>query len=367
MLAAVLLVVAGLALYEWTAIRATKARLMASRPPPQSVSTTIARTSPWRRELHAVGSLSAVQGVVVCSQLDGAVARIAFESGQRVRAGDLLVQQDISTETAQLRGLAAQADLAAVTLRRARELRASNTNSQADLDAAEAQWRAAVADADNERAVIAKKRIRAPFSGLLGIRLVNLGQFLPAGGSIVSLQSLDPIYVEFTLPQQDVGSLRAGQAVRMAVDAYPGVNYAGTVNALESRVDDATRNIRVQATIPNPDGRLLPGMFATVEVIEPDERSFVTLPETAVVYNPYGDAVYVIERTRTDAGETLVARQHFVTLGGTRGDEVAVLKGVNPGDEVVTAGQLKLRNGSPVRINNSIALPVSAAPNPPNT
>lgn len=368
MLAALVVVIGGIALVKVRQVRAIEARMAASKPPPASVSTTVARVSVWRRQFHAVGTLVAVQGVTVSNQLDGAVERIAFESGQRVKAGDLLVQQDVSSELAQLHGLLAQEDLAAVTLRRAIALRASGTNAQADLDAAKAQYRAAAAAVENERAVIAKKTIRAPFSGLLGIRQVDLGQFLPAGGSIVSLESLDPIYVDFTLPEQDVAELRVGQAVRMTVDAYPGAVFSGAVSALDSLVDPSTRNLRVRATVPNPGGRLVPGMFAQVDVIQPGEDRYLTLPQTAIVYNPYGDAVYVVERTAGQGGAAApVARQHFVTLGETRGDQVAVLKGIEPGDEVVTAGQLKLRNGSPVEVNNDVAPPDSASPAPPNT
>jgi membrane fusion protein, multidrug efflux system len=215
-----------------------------------------------------------------------------------------------------------------------------------------------------QKALIAKKTIRAPFAGRLGIRQVDLGQYLPAGGSIVTLQSLDPIYVNFSVPQQDVTHLQKGQTVAVTVDAYPGVNFTGTITAINSKVDDATRNIQVQATLPNDGERLLPGMFASVDVELPQQDRFVTLPETAIVYNPYGDAVYVLEKG-PDGG--LVARQQFVQLGDTRGDQVAIVKGIQPGQEVVTAGQIKLRNGSPVKVNNSIAPADSAAPVLPNT
>jgi membrane fusion protein (multidrug efflux system) len=363
MLGAVLVVVGGIAAYKVHTTRALQQRMAAMKFPPAVVATTIAAKAPWQRQLHAVGSLAAVEGVTVSNELAGIVVKIAFESGQRVNAGDLLVQLDVSTDEAQLRGLEAQAKLTAITLSRARELRAAGTNSQADLDSAEAQWRGAVAAADDVRAVIGKKTIRAPFAGLLGIRLVDLGQFLPAGGSIVTLQALDPIYVNFTLPQQTVGDLGVGQTVRVTIDAFPGTLFTGTVNARNSKVDESTRNVSVQATLPNADERLVPGMFAGVDVILPSHDEFVTLPQTAVVYNPYGDAIYVLERT--EAGP--VARQHFVTLGETRGDLVAVVKGVNAGDEVVTAGQIKLRNGSPVQVNNAVTLPANAAPTPPNT
>ena len=368
LIAAVILVVGGIWAYKIFTLHALQARMATMMIPPATVSTAIAPSTVWQRQFHAVGSLAAVQGVTVSNQIEGAVAKIAFESGRHVKAGDVLVEEDVSTDEAQLAGLVAQADLAKITLARARELRANDTNSQAELDSAEGQFRAAGSAVDNERAVIGKKTIKAPFSGLLGIRQVNLGQFLPAGGPIVTLQALDPIYVNFTLPQQDVADLHVGQAVRMSIDAYPGTVFEGKVNALNSKVDDATRNLQVQATLSNADERLLPGMFAGVDLILPREDHFVTLPETAIVYNPYGNAVYVIERTKTGSGsELLVARQHFVTLGETRGDEVAVVKGINAGDEVVTSGQLKLHNGSPVVVNNAVQPPVNPAPNPPNT
>ena len=368
LIAAVILVVGGIWAYKIFTLHALQARMATMMIPPATVSTAIAPSTVWQRQFHAVGSLAAVQGVTVSNQIEGAVAKIAFESGRHVKAGDVLVEEDVSTDEAQLAGLVAQADLAKITLARARELRANDTNSQAELDSAEGQFRAAGSAVDNERAVIGKKTIKAPFSGLLGIRQVNLGQFLPAGGPIVTLQALDPIYVNFTLPQQDVADLHVGQAVRVSIDAYPGTVFEGKVNALNSKVDDATRNLQVQATLSNADERLLPGMFAGVDLILPREDHFVTLPETAIVYNPYGNAVYVIERTKTGSGsELLVARQHFVTLGETRGDEVAVVKGINAGDEVVTSGQLKLHNGSSVVVNNAVQPPVNPAPNPPNT
>jgi membrane fusion protein (multidrug efflux system) len=368
LIAALIVVLGGIWAYKMHSLHALQARMTAMMIPPATVSTAIAPSIVWQRQFHAVGTFAAVQGVTVSNQIEGSVAKIAFESGQHVKAGELLIQQDVSTDQAQSRGLAAQADLTRITLTRAKELRANDTNSQADLDSAEAQFRAASSAVDNERALIGKKTIGAPFSGVLGIRQVNLGQFLPAGGSIVTLQALDPIYVNFTLPQQDVADLHVGQAVRVTVDAYPGAVFEGKVNALNSKIDEATRNIQVQATLANADERLLPGMFAGVDLVLPREDHFVMLPETAIVYNPYGNAVYVIERTKTEAGsQLLVARQHFVTLGETRGDQVAVVKGINAGDEIVTAGQLKLHNGSPVIVDNTVQPPVNPAPNPPNT
>jgi len=368
MLAAVILVVAAIAAIKVRAIRAVQARMASTKFPAATVSTMTAALADWQHHLHSVGSLAAVQGVTVSNQIEGSVVTVSFESGQHVQTGDLLVQQDVSTDAAQLRGLEAQVELARLTLERAKELRAKETNSQADLDSADEQYKATAAAADNERAIIAKKTIRAPFAGILGIRQVNIGQFLPAGGAIVPLQALDPIYANFSLPQQDMGVLRAGQTVRMTVDAFPGAPFEGKINAINSKVDDASRNVLVQATFANADGRLVPGMYASVDVVLPGADHLVTLPESAIVYNPYGNAVYVVERTKGDSGdESLVARQHFVTLGDTRGDQVAILKCVKAGDEVVTAGQLKLHNGSPIVVNNSVLPPSNPSPNPPNT
>ena len=368
MIAAVLIVVGALAALKYRSIHQATAARAAAKPPPVTVAAINAAETTWQRQLHAPGNLTAAQGVTVSNELPGSVAKIDFESGQHVQQGDLLVQLDVSTDEAQLRGLEAQADLTKVSLQRARELRATNANPQSDLDSAEAQYKQAVANVDNQRAVIAKKPIRAPFTGRVGIRQVNLGQYLAAGSEIVTLQAFDPIYVNFYLPEQDITDLRTGQAVRIIVEAYPGTTFTGTISAINAKTDDATHNVQVQATLRNLDERLVPGMFATTDVVLPRQDKFVTVPETAIVYNPYGNAVYVIEKPSGPGGaEPLVARQRFVQLGETRGDQVAVVKGVQVGDEIVTAGQLKLRNGSPVRIDNTVQLSSNPAPQPPNT
>lgn len=368
MLVAVAAVVGGVAMWKHRKVTQEQQKNAAMKIPPQTVATAKAAATVWQRQIHAVGSLSAVQGVTVSAPLEGTVAKISFESGQHVKAGDLLVQLDVSTDEAQLRGLEAQSELSKLTLDRARQLRESNTNSQAEVDTADAQYKQALAAADNERAVIAKKTVRAAFDGRLGLRQVNLGQYLAAGGGIAALQSLDPIYVDFTVPEQEVANLKVGQAVKLKVDAQPGAEFTGQINALNSRVDEATRNIQVQATLRNSDEKLVPGMFASVDVVLPREDKFVTLPQTAIVYNPYGNAVFVVERTKDAAGaETLVARQHFVELGETRGDQVAILKGIGADDEVVIAGQIKLRNGSAVKVDNSVVPGNNPAPTPPNS
>ncbi len=369
MLVAVIGVLGAIAAFKYHAVQMAARARAAARPPPVAVAATAAAETAWRRQLHAVGTLDAVEGVTVSNELAGTIARIAFASGQHVKPGDLLVQLDVSTDEAQLRGLQAQVALARITLDRARELRAANSNSQADLDSAQAQYEQAVANADNQQAVIAKKTIRAPFAGVLGIRQVDLGQYLAAGTPIVTLQALDPIYANFSLPEQEVTQLKTGQEVQLTVEAFPGERFAGVVNAINAKVDETTHNLLVQATVRNGDERLVPGMFVRAEVQLPREEHFVTLPATAIVYHSYGDAVYVVESAGDPpgGGEALVARERFVQLGETRGDQVAVIKGIRAGEQVVTAGQLKLRNGAPVRINNAVQPSSNPAPTPPNT
>lgn len=368
MLAAIVVVVAVLGFIKYREIRGAIAAAEANRPAPPAVSTIKATVEDWQLRYHAVGSVMAVKGVTVSNELAGSITKIAFDSGDRVKQGALLVHLDTSTDEAQLKGLEAQAELARISLVRARDLRKNRTNSQAELDAAQSQYDSAVSAVDALKATIAKKIIRAPFSGVLGIREVNLGQYLAAGTPIVSLQALQPLYVNFTLPQQDFAELKVGQRVELKVDTYPNRTFTGKVTALNSEVDDATRNIQVQATLPNPDDLLRPGMFASVDVIRAEHDRFITLPQTAIVYNPYGDAVYVVKSAKGANGkEMLTARQVFVKLGDTRGDQVAVTSGLEAGDVVVTAGQLKLRNGIPVEINNSVLPGNNPAPTPPNT
>ena len=363
----VFVVVDVIAGWKVLSVRAIMAKMADQKPPQTVVSSIKAAEQSWERRLHAVGSFAAAEGIIVANELDGTVTKIAFESGAQVNKGDLLVQLDVSTEQAQLASAEASADLARLNLKRAQELRAKDTNSQADLDVVEAQSRQTVANADAIRAVIAKKTIRAPFAGRTGIRQVNLGQFIKGGTAIVPLQALDPIYINFALPQQDVTGLTVGQSIQVTVDTYPGQVFTGTITALNAKVDDATRNLQVQATLRNADEKLRSGMFGTVDVLLPQKDNFVTLPQTAIVYNPYGNAVYVVEKSTegTDGG-ALLARQRFVEMGETRGDQVALLKGVKTGEEVVTSGQLKLRNGAPVAINNSVTPGNNPAPTPPN-
>jgi membrane fusion protein (multidrug efflux system) len=367
MIGASLLVVGAIAFWKYYTVSAMIAKMTAQKPPPTAVSSIKATAESWQDRRHAVGSLAAVQGVTVSNELVGTVQSIAFDSGTRVKQGDLLVQLDVTNDQAQLRGLEAQATLARINLDRAQSLRNSSTNAQSDLDAAQAQHQQAQAAVDTQKANIAKKTITAPFAGQLGLRQVNLGQYLAAGTAIVTLQAMEPIYVNFAVPQQDVVDLSLKQSVQVSIDAFPGETFEGAINALNAKVDDATRNIEVQATLGNAAGKLKPGMFVSVDVLLPRQNKLITLPQSTIVYNPYGNAVYIVEKSKeaADAG-ALVARQRFVELGETRGDQVAVLKGVQVGDEVVTSGQLKLRNGAAVVINNAVMPENNPAPTPPN-
>lgn len=335
------------------------------RPPPPTVSALPAAETEWQATLRAVGSLQSVAGVTVKTELDGLVRRVVFTSGAAVKAGDVLVELDTAREEAQLRGLEAAVRLADLSLTRARELREKGTNSPADLDAAESTRDEALAAADQVRITIAKKHLTAPFTGRVGITKVNPGQYLRAGDAIVELESLDPIHVDFGLPQQEIARVRPGLDVRLVVDAFPGRVFPGRIEAANPRLNDATRNIQLRATLANPDESLRPGMFAQVEVVLPAADRVVVVPATAVSYNPYGDYVYVLDRDQ--AGTGYVARQQFIQTGPARGDQVAVTRGLKPGDLVVTAGQLKLRNGSPALMDNSVTPDNNAAPTPPNS
>jgi membrane fusion protein (multidrug efflux system) len=333
--------------------------------PPEVVTSAEVHEESWEPALTAVGSFTAVQGVTVGAEMPGKVVKIAFESGANVNAGDLLVQLDTSTEEAQLRAAEASATLARINVERARDLIGKKTISQAELDASEAQFAQAKAQADNVRAVIAKKTIRAPFAGRLGIRLVNLGQILKDGEAIVSLQALDPIYVNFLLPQQDISQLSLGQKVAITSDAMPGQTVTGELSAINPDVDAATRNVRLQATLANPKGSMRPGMFANVSVGLPTEQKVLTLPITSIVYATFGDSVFVIENAKEGQGKVL--RQQFVRLGEKRGDFVAVVDGLKPGQQVVSSGVFKLRNGASVVVDNKLAPAASLTPKPGNS
>ncbi len=337
-------------------------------PPPEIVTTAEVRRDSWESTLTAVGSLEAVQGVTVAAELPGKVTQIAFEAGARVQKGELLLRQDTSSEQAQLPGAEAEVELTRANLERARELLAQKFISRAEYDSAVANHRLAQAAADNIRAAIGKKTIHAPFPGRLGIRLVNLGQILKEGEEIVSLQSLDPIFVNFLLPQQQLGQLRTGLPVRVSTDALAGEVFSGKITAINAEVDAATRNIRVQATLDNPGEKLRPGMFVTVAVVLPEHLDVLTLPATTVLYAPYSDSVFVVEEKQDEtSGQTgKVLRQQFVRLGEKRGDFVAVVEGLQEGEMVVSTGVFKLRNGQAVIVDNTLEPEFKLAPKPEN-
>ena len=335
-------------------------------PPPETVTTSVVQSAVWPTELVAVGSLEAVQGVVVTAELPGKVIKIAFEPGRSVKAGDLLVQQDISSEIAQLRSAEATMELARLNLERAKELLPENVITRSSFDSADAEFKKAAAQADTIRATIAKKTIRAPFAGRLGLRLVNLGQTLDGGDPIVSLQSMDPIFANFQLPQQELAKIRRGLPVKLTTDALPGQTIEGTITAVNPQVDSATRNVRLQATVANTREQLRPGMFVNAAVLLPEVQAVLTIPATAVLYAPYSDSVFILEAKPDPSGERSchVLRQQFVRLGKKRGDFIVVNSGLEEGETVVSTGAFKLRNGQAVVVDNTLAPEFNLTPKP---
>ena len=339
------------------------------QPLPETVTTAVAHTETWESVLTSVASLVAVQGVMVSAEMTGKVVHITFEPGTMVQAGDLLVQQDIAAETAQLRSAEAMVALAKITFERARKLLSQKTSSQSEYDNADAQYKQAVAQADNMRALIAKKTIRAPFAGVLGIRLVNVGQILSAGDAIVSLQSLDPIFVNFSLPQQQLARINPGLTIRVKTDAFAGQVIEGTITAINPQVETSTRNIMVQATVKNTQLRLRPGMFVNVTVVLPEQDKVLVIPATSVLNAPYSDSVFIVENDANNKNSppAKVVRQQFVRLGVRRGDFVAVIAGLKEGETVVSTGVFKLRNGQAVAVDNTLAPEFRIAPTPKDT
>ena len=339
------------------------------QPLPETVTTAVAHTETWESVLTSVASLVAVQGVMVSAEMTGKVVHITFEPGTMVQAGDLLVQQDIAAETAQLRSAEAMVALAKITFERARKLLSQKTSSQSEYDNADAQYKQAVAQADNMRALIAKKTIRAPFAGVLGIRLVNVGQILSAGDAIVSLQSLDPIFVNFSLPQQQLARINPGLTIRVKTDALTGQVIEGTITAINPQVETSTRNIMVQATVKNTKLRLRPGMFVNVTVVLPEQDKVLVIPATSVLNAPYSDSVFIVENDANNKNSppAKVVRQQFVRLGVRRGDFVAVIAGLKEGETVVSTGVFKLRNGQAVAVDNTLAPEFRIAPTPKDT
>jgi membrane fusion protein (multidrug efflux system) len=361
-----LLVVAGLL----TGIKVLQIRAMIDQgkkavPPPGVVTTSTVRSETWDASLTAIGSLTAVQGVTIAAELPGKVVRIDFTPGAAVKKGDLLIGQDTSAEQAQLPGLDAQAKLAHTERERAARMLKDKIISQADYDKAVATYEQALSQANGVRTTIAKKTIRAPFSGRLGIRQVNLGQMLHDGDPVVTLQALNPIYVDFSLPQQQLAQLRTGLGVRVTSDALPGLAVQGRITAISPLVDAATRNIQLQATVTNQAEILRPGMFVNVSVALPAPHAVLSIPATSVLYAPYGDSVFVVADDKAHKGGKAI-RQQFVRLGEKRGDFVAVTSGLKGGESIVTTGVFKLRNGQPVVVDNKLAPAFRQAPAPEN-
>ena len=363
-IAIVVIVAGGLATVKALQIKTLIAAGAAFVPPPETVATVVVREEKWPDTLTAVGSVSAAQGVIVSPEIPGPVKEIAFESGATVKQGDLLVKLDTSSEEAQLRAAEAQVELAQLNADRTRLLRTDKTVSQSELDTAEATLKQFRANADAIRAVIEKKTIRAPFAGRLGIRLVNLGELLDAGKGIVSLQALVPVFVDFSLPQQDLARLQTGLPVRVVSDSYPSNSFTGELAAINPDLDIATRSVRVRAKFENADQLLRPGMFVRVEIILPGGQSVLAIPSTAILSAPFGDSVFVVTPEVKDGKTNLVAQQKFIRAGRTRGDFVNVETGLNAGDRVVSAGVSKLRSGASVQENNEDAPKSSQTPKP---
>ncbi len=352
-----LLVIGAVAGVKALQIRQMIAAGKQKAPPPAIVTTAEVKAETWQTSLTAVGSLSAVQGVTIAAELPGKVVDIAFTAGTSVKKGDLLVRFDTASEHAQLSSAETAVALAKINRDRAQDLVTKKSMSRSGLDTTEAQYKEALAKADEIRTVIEKKNIRAPFSGRLGIRRVNLGQILSSGDPIVELQSLDPIFVNFSLPQQDLVHLKQGLTVRVTTDVLPGEILTGIITAMNPGVDPATRNIKIQATISNSDERLRPGMFAKVAVLLPEKNRVLIVPATAVLYAPYGDSIFVVdEKTDKKTGKPgLVLRKQVIRTGVKRGDFVTVTTGLNEGETVVTTGVFKFRNGQQAIIDNTLA------------
>jgi membrane fusion protein (multidrug efflux system) len=365
MLAVTLAIVAGLGFVKFRQIQAAIAQGASFQPPPAAVTTVVAREETWPATLSAIGTTAAVQGVIVSADLPGIVDRISFESGRTVKKGDILVTLDTRQEEAQLRAAEAERDLAQTNYARSENLMKEGIIARADFDRAAAERKQAEARVGEIRAAIERKTIRAPFDGILGIRQANLGQYLAGGDPVVPLQSLNPIHVNFGVPQQEAGPVHVGRNVRIIANDIGGQSFAGTVTAIDSVVNEETRNVQVQATIANPRRQLRPGMFVQAEVTVGATRSAITLPASAINYAPYGDSVFVLADLKDPDGRTYRGvRQQVVKLGGSRGDQVAIVSGVKAGDEVVSSGVFKLRNGAAVQVNNTVRPSNEARPTP---
>jgi membrane fusion protein (multidrug efflux system) len=364
MLIAVAVVLGGVFGFQVFKAAMIKKFMAGMASPPQTVSATKAGSSQWQPQVEAVGSLRALNGADLSLEVSGIVDALSFKSGDDVKQGDVLLRLRADDDVAKLQSLQAIADLNQITYDRDQKQLQMQAVSQATIDTDVANLKNAKAQVAQQQAILDKKTLRAPFSGHIGIRAVDLGQYLSAGTVISTLQALDPIYMDFFVPQQAVDQIRVGQRVNVKVDAFKDQMFPGEISAINPKVDLSSRNVQIRATLGNPDHKLLPGMYATVDITTGAPQNLVTLPQTAITYNPYGDTVYIVDTKGTDADNKpqQIARQVFVTTGATRGDQVAVLKGVNDGDMVVTAGQLKLHNGTVVFIDNSVTPTADARP-----
>jgi membrane fusion protein (multidrug efflux system) len=353
------------------AVKAAQIKKMASAPhmqPVSAVTTYAAQEVVWHPSLQAIGTLAPVQGVTISADADGTIVKIAAESGTTVKAGDLLVQLDTSVETAQLNATQARGELARVNIERARGLLESQSMSKSEYDTIEASYKQSQADVAALQALIDKKHVRAPFDGRIGIRLVNEGQYVSKGRALMPLQKLNPIFVNFSVPQRHLPDLVLGQQISVTVDAFAGTTFPGVISAINSEVDAASRNVSVQATLENPAEVLRSGMFAQVEIELPVAAPKIVLPATAIAYASYGNSVFIVENMKgKDGVEYLGVRQQIVQLGATRGDLIAIEDGVKPGEQVVSAGVFKLRNGAHIQVNNIVQPSANPTPKPANT
>jgi membrane fusion protein (multidrug efflux system) len=344
-------------------------------PPPEVVSTSVSQQKSWEASLSAVGSIAAVKGVAVSNDAPGIVSRILFESGATVTEGQVLVELDTSVERAQLASARARLDLASVTAARTRNLVHSEAIPKSQLDTDEAQLKTSTTDLGALQAQIDRKIVRAPFSGRLGIRAVNVGQYLTSGTTVTVLEAIDSVYVDFELPQQRLAELKVGMPVRVTAEGADSSALDGVIAAVDPEIDSTTRTIKLRASVPNKQERLRPGMFVNVSVLLPKRDDRVIVPATALVHASYGDSVFVVENKKDDTGGVAkgpdgkpakMARQQFVRVGEARGDYVAILDGVTPGQEVVSAGAFKLRNGSGIVVNNEVKAAFEYNPHPAN-
>jgi membrane fusion protein (multidrug efflux system) len=365
MLAVMAVLIGGLGFVKFRQIQTAMAQGAAFQPPPEAVTTIVAEQAEWPESLQAIGSVAAVQGVDVSADLSGTVERIAFDSGKSVRRGEVLVELDTRQERAQLAAAEAQGDLARANFARMEGLLKDNVISRAEFDAATADQKQTSARMGEIRSAIDRKTIRAPFSGILGIRQVNLGQYLSSGDPIVQLQSLNPIYVNFGVPQQATPHMRVGREVRITSDDLAGTEFTGRITAVDSIVNPETRNIQVQATLSNPAGQLRPGMFVQAHVDLGGAKTVLPIPASSISYAPYGNSIYIVENMKSPDGKTYRGvRQQFVKFEGSRGDQVGVISGLKPGEEIVTSGVFKLRNGAAIHVNNKVQPGNNPTPKP---